>query len=327
MGLKKNKYYWRVSLENPEPVGEDLYVSDDIIVLDENFIERVHELRDLIIGYCVIAKRSEETAAEILDEIYELITSTDNIQYTEFVAFWKAMDMSFSIFKRFSTDTLQKSILKELLEKYCERRRKLYDRLGYSNVTVQALYDNGASRRKGVSGIEKIKTIVKDYLGDIPKSNSLEDIHKFNTTYFLPDSRNDRELFSQFVKKFKLEFSYGKRSQNKMPDFLLKHNKHFLIIEAKHIKEPGGGQDKSVGELIDFIQQEENNDKIHYVSFMDGIYFNLLISNPVQRGEITKKFQCQRSDIERALKQYKNNFFVNTAGLKALIKDLRTLKS
>ena len=90
-------------------------------------------------------EKDEKSASKILDEIHGIIISRDKIQYTEFIAFWKALDMSYSVFKKLPN---QKFILEGLLQKYRERRRKLYDRLGYSNVTVQALYDCGASRKK-----------------------------------------------------------------------------------------------------------------------------------------------------------------------------------
>ncbi len=147
MGLKKNKHYWDISLENLEPVVDDYYVLEEVIVSDQELVRKIERLRELIISYCVIIENDEKLADKILNEIYGIIVSTDKIQYTEFIAFWKVLDMSYSIFKELPN---KRDILKELLQKYCERRRKLYDQLGYSNVVVQALYDSGASRKKGI---------------------------------------------------------------------------------------------------------------------------------------------------------------------------------
>ncbi|GIW23731.1 MAG: hypothetical protein KatS3mg068_2738 [Candidatus Sericytochromatia bacterium] len=318
MVLKENKYYWTVSLNHPEPAADDYYIFDQVIVSDKNLIQKIERLRELIISYCVMIEKDKNSASKILDEIHKIIVSIDKIQYTEFIAFWKAFDMSYSVFKKLPN---QKFILEGLLQEYCERRRKLYDKLVYSNVTVQALYDSGSSRKKGTSGIEKIKEIMKSIFGDIPKANSINDIKRLNLTYLLPDS-GDIDLFLKFLDNFNLKFPYGRGKQNKMPDFLLKCGKHILIIEAKHLKEPGGEQNKSMSELIDFIQQNENDPKIHYVSFIDGVYFNLLISPPVSRRKKENKIQQQRNDIESSLETYKNNFFVNTAGLKTLLNDL-----
>ena len=94
MALKSNLEYWKYSLKHPEPIFEDYYIKDDLIVENKDLIEKVERLRELIISYCVIIEKNEETAQEILDEIYDIITSVENINYSEFVAFWNAMDLS-----------------------------------------------------------------------------------------------------------------------------------------------------------------------------------------------------------------------------------------
>lgn len=318
MALRENKYYWEVSLNHPESPGDRYYIFDKIIVSDKKLIQKIERLRELIIYYCVSIELDKNPASKILDEIYDIITSTENIQYTEFVAFWKALDISYSVFKNLPN---KRFILEKLLQEYCERRRKLYDKLGYSNVTVQALYDSGASRKKGSSAIVKIQDLLENLIGKIPKAASVEDFKNLKFVYILPDS-GDTNLFLKFLEEFNLAFTYGRGKQNKMPDFLLKCGEHFLIIEAKHLKEPGGEQNKSMSELIDFIKQQEENPYIHYVSFLDGIYFNLLINPPKSKRKKESKILQQRIDIERALNTFKNNFFVNTEGLKCLLKDL-----
>jgi hypothetical protein len=314
MVLRDNLYYWEESLRNPEPIADDYYIYDEIIVLNENLIQKVARLRELIISYCVMKEMSENATSKILDEIYNIITSIDNIQYTEFVAFWKTLDISYSIFKKLPNE---KHILKELLEKYCERRRKLYDQLGYSNVTVQALYDSGVSRKKGISGIEKLIDLVQKTFGNIVRIKDLVSLINIPVGYFLPDG-GDEKLFNAFCNKFNLQYKFGKDHQGKLPDMVLKVNEHFFIIEAKHIKETGGAQDKQINEIIEFIRYTENLKNIHYLAFMDGIYFNNFIWAKLSNTKIN----MQRRTIEKYLKENKNNFFVNTAGFKALLKDL-----
>ncbi len=104
--------YWKYSLKHPEPIFEDYYIKDDLIVENKDLIEKVERLRELIISYCVVIEKNKETAQKILDEIYELITSVKYIKYTEFVSFWKALDMSYSVFEKMGN---KKEILKELL--------------------------------------------------------------------------------------------------------------------------------------------------------------------------------------------------------------------
>jgi len=262
-------------------------------------------------------EKDKEATGKILDEIYEIITSIDKIQYTEFVAFWKALDMSFSVFKKLPN---QKVILAELLEKYCSQRRKLYDKLGYSNITVQALYDSGASRKKGTAGIIKVLDLVSKILNlkEDEHLKTIKEVETHSRGYFLPD-KGDKKLFKLFCEKFNIVYQFGKDHQGKEPDIVLKIDDHFFIIEAKHIKESGGAQDKQIVETIEFIKYSENSNFIHYLSFMDGVYFNNFIWTP---PENSTKVNRQKEDIEKYLKDNPSNFFVNTAGLKEIFKDL-----
>jgi len=317
MALKRNIEYWQISLKNPEPVADEYYIFDEVIIEDKELIQKVERLRELIISYCVMLDKEKKAAEKILDEIYQIITSVDKIQYTEFIAFWKALDMSFSVFKKLPN---KKVILAELLEKYCSRRRQLYNRLGYSNVTVQALYDSGASRKGGTAGIRKVLDLASKILS-LKKDDHLETIKKvetYNRGYFLPD-KGDERLFKLFCERFDIAYQFGEEHQGKEPDIVLKIGDHFFIIEAKHIKESGGAQDKQIVEMIEFIKYSENSKFIHYLSFMDGVYFNNFIWTP---PENSTKVNRQKEDIEKYLKDNPSNFFVNTAGLKEIFKDL-----
>jgi hypothetical protein len=314
MALKSNLEYWEHSLKHSEPIFEEYYVKDNLIVENKDLIEKVERLRELIISYCVVIEKNEETAHEILDEIYNIITSVENINYSEFVAFWNAMDISYSIYKEMDN---KKEVLRELLSEYCKRRRKIYDKLGYSNIIVQALCDSKSSQKQRNSGGDKLENIVIDNLNDFKNKDCC---------YFLLD-RKDKKLFEDFIEKYGLNYEFGKNSQNKVPDMVLKVNNDIFIIEAKHIKEGGGAQDKQMKEIIEFIKYEESNKNIHYISFMDGIYFNKFIKrkNYVNENNNTKKnkVQNQIKDIEKHLKNNKNNFFVNTEGFKLILKDLK----
>ena len=105
-----------------------------------------------------------------------------------------------------------------------------------------------------------------------------------------------------------------------MPDFLIKNNDHIFIVEHRHMKESGGGQDKQINEVISFISFSESNVKIHYISFLDGIYFNLFINKKYfEEDEISH----QLKNIKRSLNQNKQNYFVNTKGFDKLLKELK----
>jgi len=331
--LRYNFHYWNESLKYKENIFDDSYFINQIIVNDEELISRVEKLRELIVTYCVLKEEQGDTEAvlqKIFNNILNLIESAEQIQYTEFVAFWKILDISYSTFKDYSNEE-KKDILKSILELYCENRRKIYDRLGYTNTTVQVLYDAGASRKKGKLGIKKIETLLENILNisntEYLKVENLKDFEGKKICYLLPDSnKSDKEIFDDFIKRKHLDYRFGGEHQNKYPDIVIKICEHYFVIEAKHIKESGGAQDKQIVEIIEFIKYSENVDNIHYVSFLDGIYFNKFIS--LKDKDNKNKVLSQIRDIENALKYNKNNFFVNTYGLKLLIEDAtRCLKN
>jgi len=55
---------------------------------------------------------------------------------------------------------------------------------------------------------------------------------------------------------------------------------------------------------------------VHYVSFLDGNYSNVIFSDQ------SPKIARQREDILNALKKNASNYFLNTAGMKLFLKNL-----
>jgi hypothetical protein len=104
---------------------------------------------------------------------------------------------------------------------------------------------------------------------------------------------------------------------------VLKIDKDFFIIEAKHIKEEGGAQNKQLIEIIDFINYSETSESIHYLSFIDGGYFSKSVSKTSHHNN---KLNKQKKDIVKRLETHPNNFFVNTMGLEELLKDISCKK-
>jgi hypothetical protein len=316
MTLKENTYYWKLSLENPEPILDDYYIFDNLIIKDEDLLEKSDKLRELIITYCVLLEKQQqdsETTEIIYNDIYQILASVNNIQYHEFVAFWKVLDISYSVFNKLKK---QKSILKEIIKKYCEKRRKYYDNLGYSNITIQALYDVGTSRKKGNAANIKLNDLIKKIFNNPILIKRIDEIEIYPVAIFFAD-RGGKPLFQDFLKKYSIKYEFAESHQGKICDVVLKVMDHFFLIEAKHMKEEGGAQDKQVAEVIEFIKYNEKNEKIHYITFMDGVYFNKFI------GKIkSTKVGKQKSDIEKNLDINKGNFFVNTYGLIQLFKDI-----
>jgi hypothetical protein len=87
-------------------------------------------------------------------------------------------------------------------------------------------------------------------------------------------------------------------------------------MENKHMKEAGGGQDKQMSEIINFISYQDK--EVSYISFLDGVYFNLLSDETIKSG---KPYE-QRKAIYTYLKKNKTNYFVNTFGLEKLLKTM-----
>jgi len=317
VALRQNTIYWNISLKSSESISEKSYIFDEVILEDKELVQKVERLRELLIGYCVVLEKEGIDSKKILDEIYEILMSVDKIQYTEFTAFWKVMDMSYSVFRKLPN---KKKVLADLIAEYCSRRRRLYDRLGYSHITVQALYDSASSRRKGAVGIRKVLRLATEILGlnDEMHLQEVEDIKSSDLGYFLPD-KGDARLFDIFCEQFKIRYQFGKSHQGKRPDIVLKVKDEFFVIEVKHIKESGGAQDKQVVEMIDFIKHVEDLKSVHYVSFMDGVYFSRF-AKPSSFKDA--KINQQKRDIASYLKRNPRNFFVNTAGLKEIFKDL-----
>ncbi|MFW9874286.1 MAG: hypothetical protein ACFFG0_14365 [Candidatus Thorarchaeota archaeon] len=288
---------------------------DEIIVNDKNLISKVNKLRELIVSYCVLLEKYEESALnKIFKEIYSLVMIIDKIQYHEFVTFWKVLDISYSQFCKLPHKA---QILKNILVSYCQRRRKLYDLIGYSNITIQALYDFGASRKKVVAGNKKIIDLKKDKFETAFHATNLSDLDNHPIAYCEPD-RKEKALFLRLCKKYNLSYEFGKKHQGKLFDIFLKIHNEFFLIEARHMKEGGDAQDKQVVEIFDFMGYNEAKPNIHYLTFMEGVYFNRYA------GDInleTKTGKPKQSILDN-LKIHKNNFFVNNAGFKSMLNDI-----
>jgi hypothetical protein len=109
MALRENVYYWNLSLKNPEPFFDEAYMREEVIIEDTEYLKAVQRLRDLITTYCTMKHEQQSTLLNhpgvehftdwIISQIDRVLRNHKNIQYTEFVAFWKCADFSFSVFR------------------------------------------------------------------------------------------------------------------------------------------------------------------------------------------------------------------------------------
>ncbi|GIV10614.1 MAG: hypothetical protein KatS3mg020_0105 [Fimbriimonadales bacterium] len=319
MPMKPNLEYWNLSLAHPEITSENVYSRDEIIVQDSNYLEAVNRLREHITAYCVLQElgESKETRRRVVIAIDALLRSVDKIQYTEFVAYWKCLDLTFSVYRKIFDDSQRHTLLENALENYCEQRRRLYDRLGYTPVIQQALYDSAKARSQGVSGVQKLQQILQRAMSkEVPTVSCLKDFVSCQLCQFVPSS-NKQELFREIMQSLHAKYEFGAMYQKKIPDLMVKVREKVFVIEAKHIKESGGAQDKQIAELISYIRQKEDRKSpVRYIAFLDGLYFNLLAG-----AKEDTKLAHQRQDIENALRENTRNYFVNTVGLLHLLQD------
>jgi hypothetical protein len=339
----RNIDYWRYSLDNPEPEGleEEPYIHDEYIVDNPNYLKQVNYLRDLITTYCTLSRFIErepsctheelgvsaataDTPSEnprdiyqlVLNEIDQLLTTVENIQHTEFVAYFKCFGISHSDYCREENTQQRLILLREILQRYCKNRKERYDQLGYTHVIQQALYDSVVSRKQGTAGIQKIRQIIEQAEQksqvEIQEAATVDELTQLEYGFY-PISPED---FEKLREKFEITYKFGQEKQEKIPDLVIKIKDRLLILEAKHIKEPGGAQNNQIDELIKFISQKEK-ELISYVAFLDGRYFNKF-----RDTSPADKVRRQREEIENALQDYPNNYFVNTAGLRKLLEDL-----
>ncbi len=187
--------------------------------------------------------------------------------------------------------------MSQALDYYLDFREKAYRerRLEYSDITAQALRDAGATRATGGLANDKIITMLKKAgVKEIINEPSVEYIRKHTGA----------------------RYSFAIRRQDKNPDVLFRYGGGWFVVEAKHLKESGGAQDKSASELVDFMDQEDSG--VNFIAFMDGIFFNRLI----HPGSARTKYGRIRNDVERILSVRPGSFFVNTVGFQKLIEDL-----
>lgn len=328
-----NLELFKFSLQNPEPIMDEEYVKKGSLIISAKaespttLMMKNAALIEGITGYAFAKKVNETTTMnKALDTILELINS-QFINYSEFISFWPVVDISHSIFKKIDP-TQQKEVLRKIVEKYIELRHSLYTDYGYLPTTLQVGKDAKAHKETGGCGSKKIRKILENAGFTEANSNSVKEFIDGEKKYLDADKKG-KTLFKNLLEDYGIKFLSSSDKEGKMPDFLIRYKKTIIILEHKHLREGGGGQDKQVNELISFINFSEAQDNVHYVSFLDGIYFNFFIKSSEKNKnsvdiELPKKnkVSTQLHGIEKNLQTHCKNYFVNTAGFKKLIKDL-----
>lgn len=314
---------FKYSGEHPEPIIDPYYNRDKIIIPQtaaqtNTLVERNARLMDLISVFAYFREqgkdRSHPDVSYLIDEVISILTDTDGINFSPFSQFFMVYNSSHNSFVRYMHEEQQEFIY-EMLLLYSRRRHQMYLSHGYTNTLLQVVCDSYSHKRKSKTTIVKICDIL-ECVGFVhhPDGEALQT----SRFYFLPD-KGDKGAFFAFKRRYGVAMESARNEQNKLPDMVFFSNGDYFIVEMKSMKGIGGGQDKQLTEVINFIRYAESNVHVHYVAYLDGEYSNLLHSGTTQ-----PKIRCQYDDILLCLGEHPGNYFLNTAGFNEFVHKLVT---
>ena len=265
------------------------------------YIANTKEIKNILITIRTLQEKKEdkEIVGRYFLELSKTLGRFSNC--SEFACFINACD-SFLDFAR--NDHL---LLEKITQRYFEKR-VLNEAV--PEEWIQAILDSNSSRKKGKSGEKKL-------LSMLTHSGFLE-VKTWEDFY------SQRKCVAQFSKIFSVKnvrrnfgIKLSTKKQNKKLDLIIKMGDRVFVCEAKHLNTSGGGQDKQISELIEIISLKERNENIFYIAFLDGSYSNVMLSDAIGGDKLTR----QKREIKKYLERNPNNFWVNTAGFKALFQN------
>ena len=300
--IQSNLHYFEISKNNQEELLDDFYVFDEKHPELNKYIENAKEIKNILITIRTLQSKKEKST--VIDkyflELSKIIGKYSNC--SEFACFISACDNFIDKAKS------EINLLKKITERYFAKR-VLNEMV--PEEWVQAILDTNSSRKKGKSGEKKLIHILEKQ-----GFKEVFDWDNFSKTNYCA---------VKFSKKFNLknvrknlDVKIKTKKQNKTLDLIIKAKDIILLGEAKHLNTGGGAQDESISELIEILGLSEKNG-ISYISFLDGKYSNILLSDKGRGDRIT----TQRKEINKFLKNNPNNYWLNTAGFKSLISDLK----
>lgn len=308
MALNTNQHYFDISIQNPEAL--DLRYAH--IAWDPNldlYIETTKQIKELLATIKQL-KAHGRNADDFYEELYAIFIKRIASK-NELNCFVNACDCSTGVLKAEWADN-NKQLFINIVDLYLQYR-------DFTDQTprewVQALIDKGASRAGGTVGENKLVEIAQN-AGFVLVDNWDNFIANGKVVAVFKKGVFDRR---RILENLGVDLQFN--AQDKMLDVILKNGDTYVFIEAKHMKECGGSQDKQIKELIDIIRTDTNNDNVKYVAFLDGFYSNLLlkdIRNPIDKDAKTPN---QQRDINTALAANSNSYWLNTAGFNKFVHD------
>ena len=311
--LKSNRHYFNISVENNEVLEERYMFLSKSSKLNK-YVDNTKKIKELL---CTI--KTLEATGDNADKFYKDLYSIVSKEYaskSELVCFFNACDCTLK------TISNQYDTFKKVISFYLKHR-------DLTDITpkewIQALIDKGASRSKGTIGEKKLVEMAEQQ--GFVHVDTWEEFLKLDKAVV----RFKKNKFDLRTIRNKLGINLDFHTQNKMLDIILKSKNNYIFIEAKHLKEGGGSQDKQIKELIEIISENTTNSNIFLGAFMDGIYSNVLLDGITKtlfrmpckllEEEKSDKLKNQRHDIVQNLKINVHSFWFNTAGFAEFLKD------
>lgn len=301
--MKDNLHYFNFSKNNKEDTLDPFYCFFEKDKNLENYKLNIKEIKKILITIKTLSEKEKDI--KVINSLYLDLANTLNeySNVSEFGCFINACD---SILENTKKDI---SLLKKISKKYFENR-DLNEFV--PEEWIQAILDTNSSRKKGKSGENKLAQILTNF--------------KYRKVDTLEEFKENKKCFAFFsksifdIKNIRKEFNIKieTKKQNKNLDLIIKNNSLIFLLEAKHLNTSGGGQDKQIAELIELISLKEKNNNINYISFLDGVHSNLILNE----NNTADKLKTQYIEIKNTLIKNKSSFWLNTAGIKELLKDL-----
>lgn len=318
-----NNYdYFEYAKQHLEDMFDEYYAKNVVVIPDTSDKENDltinnTKLIENISAFDVLRKQGkdimDDSILKIINDIKDILVKTSAINFSAFTQYFMVHNVNFGIFKDLSSEE-KVGFLYNMLNSYCEDRHGMYLSHGYSNVILQVMCDNYSHKRRSKDGINKMEAILSPLRLD--KIAYPEGLLSEDNYYFLPD-KGGADLFEEFLKKINIEMKSREIEHNKLPDYVFKYNDNYYICELKTMKQGGGGQDKQIVEIANFIRYQEKNENIHYITFLDSLYFNKIVL------DTTPKMLAQKKDIEETLKKNRQNYFMNTKSMVLFVENLK----
>ncbi|HRO62359.1 hypothetical protein [Thermomonas sp.] len=319
--MTRNSKLFSDCLRHPEPLVDPFYCSEQLIIptapeAGDNAISRLwREVRDRLTAADVALRDDDDSGFGRHVRELDALLQNEGANFLEFTSFFPAQDVSYSSYRKLDlAERLE--FLDTVMRRFIALRHRIYAAHGYTPVSVQVRRDFEKHKSGGASAKRKLEALFEKY--GYVKAESLARFQDTPRAYLHAEGTLYAEC-EAWLRSCGLRFQWRQNHQGKLPDAIFRNGDALKIVECKHMKETGGGQDKQLSELIDLIGHDEPDFseagglQVAYVAFLDGVLFNAL------RSPRARKMRQQREAIERHLHAHPHNRFVNTWGFRQLL--------